>query len=225
MLAEIGELGLALIDAVDREDVIIALATMMHLRRARTELARVAAPARRDFEDNLEIQALLSGVRHAEAAMRCWQSRPLPDEAVLLSTPLGTAVLADAILPPVWDPESDLVVLVGAEVETIGVLLADLGQRRIIALDCAPRGALHVDTVDDLSAVLRTLPEPPAQFVLKAASDACPDLVRAAAAATRTAVAELAELRNQRNASREEALSNQSTRPANPSRRAGVPQR
>ena len=222
LLAEIGELGNALYDAVDREDAIVAIATMMHLRRARSEIMRVTTPARCDVEDNLEIQALLSGVRHAENAMQCWLSRPLPDEAVLLSTPLGTAVLADAILPPVWDPESDLVVVVGAEVETIGVLLADLGQRRIIALDCAPRGAIHVDTVDELAAVLRTLvPDSPAQFVLKAGSDACGDLVRAAAAATRRAFVEFAELRNQRHAACDPALAN--PRPATPG--ITVPQR
>ena len=210
LLAEIADLGLALCDAVEADDVVAAISTMMQLRRARSALARVDAPARLQC-DAAELRALadatglLGGARHAEAAMQRWLERPLPKDSALLATALGTAALADALLPPVWDFETDLVIVVGAEVAAIGEVLADLGQRRIIALDTTPNpdqvalsraGVIHLRAVEEIPAALRTLvPNPPAQFVLKAAAGTG-ELAREVADATRNALSDLRIHRN-----------------------------
>ena len=211
LLVEIGELGGALCDAIERDDVVVAIATMMQLRRARSALARVEAPARLQCEV-AEVQAmakvagLLGAARHAEAAMQGWLERPLPADPALLATALGTAAIADAMLPPVWDFETDLVIVVGAEVAAVGVILADLGQRRIVALDPSPQaepvglsraGVIHVRSVEEIPPVIRTLvPNPPAQFVLKASAATSMELAQEVADATRDTLSDLRIHRN-----------------------------
>src|SRR5258708_27700242 len=119
LLGELGELGGALCGAIAADDVLGAIAAMMQLRRTRAALARVEAPVRlrgdaAELAAMAEVSSLTVDARAAEAAMQRWLERPLPGDARLLATPLGAAVLADTILPVVWDFEADVVVLVGA---------------------------------------------------------------------------------------------------------------
>src|SRR5262245_42394872 len=138
-LADLGELGDALCRAIEAGDACAAIATMMQLRRVRAELVRVEAPVVLGGDPGelaaiREVSTLAVRARAAEAAMVRWLARPLPGDAALLGSPLGIAVLADALLPAVWDVDTDLVVLAGAELAPVAELLGDLGQRRIVML-------------------------------------------------------------------------------------------
>jgi hypothetical protein len=120
-----------------------------------------------------EVSSLTIGARAAETAMQRWLERPLPGDARLLASPLGVAVLADAMLPAVWDFEADAVVLVGARLEPVAELLSAMGQRRMVILDragAAPGGALAVATSDEAVVAMRTMvPAPPTRMALRAA--------------------------------------------------------
>jgi hypothetical protein len=174
LLAEIGELGGALCKAIAADDVLGAVAAMMQLRRTRAAIARVEAPARlRGNADEIaamaEVSSLTIGARGAEAAMQRWLDRPLPSDERLLASPLGVAVLADAILPVVWDFEVDVVVLVGAGVEPIAEILAALGQRRIVIVGGEPSGdAIAVASADEAAVAVRMMvPVPPSRMVVR----------------------------------------------------------
>jgi hypothetical protein len=203
LLGELGELGTALCSAIEADDVLGAIAATMQLRRTRAAIARVEAPAglrgdHRELAALAEISSLTIGARAAEAAMQRWLGRELPDDARLLATPLGAAVLADAMLPVVWDFEVDVVVLVGAELAPIAELLAAVGQRRIILVDAAgtaPATAIEpgepathdaapviavTSAEEAMLAVRMMVPGPPTRMV-----------VRAAPAADRTGLDEL----------------------------------
>lgn len=180
LLDALGDTGDALCAAIEAGDVLAGIATTMQLRRLRSDLARVELPAklRGDTDEILamsEVTAATVRARGAEAAMASWLGRELPPDPTLLSSPLGIAVLADAMLPPVWDFELDLVVLAGAGLEPVAQLLADLGQRRIVLLhsgtDAATIAAMiRVESDDELTSAVRTLvPLPPSQFVLRVA--------------------------------------------------------
>ncbi len=171
-LAEVDQLGGVLCTAIERDDVITAIATTCQLRRTRAALARIDAVApteRRELATLADVAELVVRVRAVEEATRCWLQRPLPGDGALLATPLGTAVLADALLPEVWDFETDLVVLVGGELAPVAAILADLGQRRVVTLGFTAGDAISVASVDELAVAVRTLvPQPPARFVLRA---------------------------------------------------------
>ena len=101
-----------------RGAVVGAIATMYEMRRTRSALSRVEAPQTLQGSGDeaaaiSELAMLVGAARAAEATTKQWLARPLPGDASLLATPLGTAALADSILPEVWDADSDLVVLVG----------------------------------------------------------------------------------------------------------------
>ncbi|HEX3760797.1 MAG TPA: 6-hydroxymethylpterin diphosphokinase MptE-like protein [Kofleriaceae bacterium] len=178
LLAEIGELGGALCGAIEGSDVVRAIAAMMQLRRARAALARVEAPVRlhgdaSELAAMAEVSALTIGARTAEAAMQHWLDRQLPGDARLLGTPLGVAVLADALLPAVWDFEADVVVLIGAGLEPVVEVLSSLGQRRIVILDGAappPGGVVAVASPEEAAIAVRTMtPVPPTRMAVRAA--------------------------------------------------------
>lgn len=183
LLGELGELGEALCDAIEHDDVLNAVAAMMQLRRTRAAIARVEAPARlrgdaAEIEAMAQVSALTIDARTAEAAMQRWSERPLPGDARLLATPLGVAVLADAMLPVVWDFEADVVVLIGSGLEPVCELLGALGQKRLIVFDGTAVGeALAVTTVDELVLATRTMvPGPPTRMVVRAALGTDPEL-------------------------------------------------
>jgi hypothetical protein len=186
LLADLGGLGGSLCSAIEGNDVLGAIAAMTQLRRTRAALARVEAPLRlRGSPDELEamaeVSALTANARVAEAAMQQWIERPLPGDARLLASPLGIAVLADAMLPAVWDFEADLAVLIGAGLEPVADVLGALGQRRIVILDGAgppPGDALPVTSVDEAAIAVRTMvPGPPTRLVVRAALTADPAIV------------------------------------------------
>jgi len=191
-LADVGALGTTLCNAIEAGDVLAGVATMMELRRARSALARVEAPVR--IEANPAVVAALEDVtqslvnaRAAEAAMASWLGRKVPGDAMLLRSPLGVAVLADMMLPEVWDFELDAVVLVGAGLEPVAEILRDLGQRRIVVHEGgAPDGVIATVSNEEVVTAVRTmLPVAPLRFVVRAALgvdrsevDAVKELVR-----------------------------------------------
>src|SRR5580704_713045 len=134
LLGDVGQLGKGLQRAIAGDDVVGAVATMFELRRTRAAIARVEAPAQLAADTDVsaalaEVKARLPDARAAEAAMATWLARPLPGDARLLGSPLGIAVLADVMLPAVWDFETDVVILAGGGLDAVAALLADLGQR------------------------------------------------------------------------------------------------
>ncbi len=202
-LGALGDLGAVLRDAIERDDAVGAIATMYEMRRTRSALARVEAPQTLQGSGDeaaaiSELAMLVGAARAAEATMKQWLARPLPGDASLLATPLGTAALADSILPEVWDADSDLVVLVGAGLGGVAQILSDLGQRRVVTLDGDEVGdALHTHSLEELGAAIRTLvPNPPQQFTLKAALSADRERVEAAADAVRDVLGDLRIHRN-----------------------------
>ena len=202
LLANLGELGEALCAAIDRDDLLAAIAAMMQLRRTRSALARVEAPLAiagelAELEAMADVARLLVNARGAEAVMSHWLRRPLPSDARLLATPLGLAVLADHLLPVSWDFEADLVVLVGAELTPVAELLADLGQRRIVLVHGESPNAICVQTLAELAPAIRTLvPAPPNQFAVRALASTPPGFVEEAVATVRTALQDLRIHRN-----------------------------
>jgi Protein of unknown function DUF115 len=192
LLGEIGELGGALCSAIEGDDVLAAIAAMMQLRSQRAAIARVEAPASLRGEAGelaaiQQVSSLTIAARGAEAAMVRWLARELPGDARLLSSPLGVAVLADAMLPVVWDFEADVVVLVGGALAPVAELLAAVGQRRIVLVDVRDAGdvrnagdagtaarehAICVTSSDEAILAVRTMvPGPPTRMVVRATLD------------------------------------------------------
>jgi hypothetical protein len=205
LLTDLGELGRALCAAIEGDDVLGAIAVMMQLRRTRSELARVEAPIalrgdREEIEAMAQASSLTVNARAAEGAMQRWLARELPSDARLLSTPLGIAALADAMLPAVWDFEADVVALIGAEMAPVAELLTALGQRRIVILDgggAAPADAVAVTSVDEaMIAVRMMVPGPPTRTVVRAALGADPATVEDLIGQLRSALADLRIHRN-----------------------------
>lgn len=202
LLAEVGALGANLAGAIASEDTVGAIATTMQLRTARAALARVEVPAeiagtQHELSAIAEVAELVENARAAELVMEQWLARPLPGDAALLGSALGIAVIADAMLPAVWDLATELVVLVGDEVAPVAELLADLGQRRIIRLGTAPGVGIGVETVDELVTAMRTLsPNPPSQVAVRGAPSARPELVSEVAERAQTTLADLRIHRN-----------------------------
>jgi hypothetical protein len=203
-LAELGELGGVLRDAIQQDDALAAIATMYELRRTRSALARVETPASltgtgEEATAIGEVASLIGNARAAEVTMQQWLGRTMPGDAALLASPLGTAALADSILPEVWDAESDLVVLVGDGLDGVAQILGDLGQRRIVTLDGSRdvENALCTQSVEELSAAIRTLvPNPPQQFTLKAAATVSREQAERAADTVREVLGDLRIHRN-----------------------------
>lgn len=178
LLGELGELGGALCDAIEAGEVLAAIAAMMQLRRTRAAIARVEAPVnlRGDPDERAaiaQVSSLTINARGAEAAMQRWLGRELPGDARLLATPLGVAVLADAMLPAVWDFEADVAVLVGADLEPVAELLDAVGQRRIIVVGgsgATPGNAVAATSVDEVVLAVRMMvPGPPTRMAVRAA--------------------------------------------------------
>ncbi|MFT3694226.1 MAG: DUF115 domain-containing protein [Kofleriaceae bacterium] len=194
VLANIGELGESLRVGIENNDVLGAVSAMFELRRMRSALARVEAPVR--LEANPAVVAALEDLsvamvnaRVTEAMMQKWLARQLPGDATLLRSPLGVAVLADSILPEVWDYELDAVVLVGSGLEPVAQVLRDIGQRRIVIHEGGTvDGVITTQSHDEVTIATRTMiPVPPTRYVVRAAlgierkeTEAVSELVRAA---------------------------------------------
>ncbi len=198
VLSEINVLGDSLCRAIDGDDLVAAISTMMLLRRARSEVARIE-PSTRGLErvsvERLhEVRSSVVQSHGVHGIMREWLARELPPDAELMASPLGVAVLADAMLPAAWDFERDLVVLAGAELAPVAHVLADLGQRRIIMLGDAelPASAIRVQSVEELAIAIHTMtPISPTQLTLRASTSVDPDLVERCASTARDCLGDL----------------------------------
>lgn len=196
-LAEIVHLGQLLCAAIECDDMITAIATMMQLRRARTEIARIDASS--SNVDGVSVDELAS-IRHSveqthvvEDVMQRWLARPLPGDAALLSSAIGVAALADAMLPAAWDFERDVVVLVGDEMAPVAQILADLGQVRMVFLGaCTVPSVVIVHTAAELSLAIRTMtPMAPTQVALRASTSADAELVESCTVVCRDGIGDL----------------------------------
>jgi len=203
LLEDLGQLGEALRLAIEQDDVIGAISAMMQLRSVRSALARVEAPLAikgelAELEAMREVIPHVVRARATEGMMACWLERSIPGDTRLLASPLGIAVLADALLPLSWDFESDLIILVGAELAPVAEVLADLRQKRtVIVGEVAETRAISVRTVEELAPALRTLvPGPPTGFVVRAVAGSDPELVSSIAEAARIAISDLRIHRN-----------------------------
>lgn len=202
LLCDLGKLGDALRVAIEGDDLVAVIAAMMQLRSTRAALARVESPLAiagelAELEAMADVARLLVAARSAEAIMARWLHRAMPTDEHLLATPLGIAVLADSLLPAVWDFEADLVVLVGPELTPVAELLADLGQRRIVQIHGNSPRAISVHAIAELAPAVRTLvPGPPNQFVIRAIAPTPPGFVAEAVATVQTALQDLRIHRN-----------------------------
>jgi hypothetical protein len=105
-LAELVEIGEGLAQAIERGDVLGAIAAGLEARRIRARLAWIApsAPERAaDLAAMADVRALIAQARGAEQIFDRWSARPLPPDLELVQTPMGAAVLAEAMLPAAWD--------------------------------------------------------------------------------------------------------------------------
>jgi len=198
LLAELAALGEVLRGAITAGDVRGAIAAAMRMRGVRAAIGRVEVTDPDVDGDAVRAATALAGhARVAEAAMQRWLARPLPGDAQLLDSPLGVAVLADALLPEVWDFEVDLVVLVGEALAPVAELLAALGQRRIVLHGAARDGAIAVTSPREAIAAVRTMiPGPPSRMVVRGAADSDPELVRELASELREVLSDLRIHRN-----------------------------
>lgn len=203
LLSDLGDLGAALSASVEADDVVAAISAMMQLRSTRAALVRVEAPLA--IAGNLAELEMMSDVishvvraRATEGMMERWLARSRPADARLLASPLGVAVLADALLPAVWDFETDLVVLVGAELAPVAEVLADIGQKRIVMVgDGSPTRAIGVHGVEELAPAIRTLISgPPNRYVVRAPAGYDHAYVTRLADETKNAVSDLRIHRN-----------------------------
>lgn len=197
-LLEIGALGEKLGDSIEHDDLVGAIATMMQLRRARSAVSRVESSSKNldtlDLDVVRMVRSSVARTRGVDEIMRQWLGRDLPADGTLLASPLGVAVLADAMLPASWDFERDLVLLVGAELAPVAHLLADVGQQRIVVLaECElPGGAIGARSVEEVVLAIRTMtPMAPTQVTLRASASADRELVESCSAAARDGLADL----------------------------------
>ena len=205
LFGEFGQLGDALCDAILGNDVVGAIAAMMQLRRTRAAISRVEAPLRvrgdrAELEAMSQVAALTISARGAEAAMQEWLARDVPGDVRLLASPLGIAVLADVMLPVVWDFEADVVALVGPGLEPVAEVLSALGQRRIVILDgiaAPPEPAIAVTSIDEAALAVQTMvPGPPTRVVVRAALGADATAVAALVERLRGVISDLRVHRN-----------------------------
>jgi hypothetical protein len=197
-LAEIGHLGDLLCAAIEREDMVTAIATMMQLRRSRTDISRIDASVQGiELVDPVAIEVARAAVARTQAIgdiMGQWLARPLTPDAQLLQIPLGVAIVADAMLPAAWDFERDVAVLVGNELADVAQILVDLGQLRVVFLGDAPVPAsvITVHSAEELGSAMRTMtPMAPHQVALRATIDADPELVEKCSTMSRDSLADL----------------------------------
>ena len=113
-------------------------------------------------------------------------------------------VLADAILPVVWDFEIDVAVLIGAGLEPVAEVLSSLGQRRLVIVNgagagagAAPAGALCVESADEALVAVRTMvPMPPTRLALRSALGCDPGEIESLVDKLRDVLADLRIHRN-----------------------------
>ena len=123
---------------------------------------------------------LLQSCTLGESAFDRWHKRPLPDDDELLKAPNGATYLADAILPPAWNYETDLTIFVGCDFAAVARELHRIGQKRIVFYlptqnddRTIPKQSISVHTIDELASAVRTMqPRAPTRVVIRCASSA-----------------------------------------------------
>jgi len=163
-------------DAMDRgadEAAVRQQVDATRLARARLQkaqaLARSAQPPQ--SAEGLEVMKRLKAgtdrIRLGELALQQWLARPLPGLDELLAHPDGPARLVDHLLLPGWNPDYDVVVLMGADTAPLATDLAARGNRRILVMlrdDEDPAGfpprAFVVGSVDELLGTLQEFTDP-----------------------------------------------------------------
>jgi len=203
LLGDLGDLGDALSVAIENDDVVSAISATMQLRSTRAAFERVEAPlaiagSLAELQVMTDVAGGIGRARAAEEMMQRWLGRAIPGDSVLVGSPLGVAVMADSLLPAVWDFETDLVVLVGAALAPVAEVLADIGQKRIIIVgDVAETRAINIHEVEELAPAIRTLISgPPNRLTVRAYAGTDRDLTQKIADETKNAVSDLRIHRN-----------------------------
>jgi Protein of unknown function DUF115 len=165
VLADLAALGEVMIDAIESGDDARLLASLQMARGLRARLGGGRALAEAEagsLADVQRVRRLLDAAHVAEAIADRWLARPLPSPGELLASPGGDVLLADSLLPAVWDFDLDLVILVGGDVAPLASALRRLGQQRIVWFDRGGDGgsdpstdAQYVQDEDELAAVIR----------------------------------------------------------------------
>lgn len=206
-LAELVDVGAGMAQAIEHDDVLGAIAAGLEARRIRGRLAWIA-PAAPEHAAELaamaDARALIAQARGAEQILERWAARPLPPDQELVKSPLGAAVLAEAMLPASWDFDADLVVLIGDGLDGVGEVLSALGQRRIMVIEpegapvaVAPAWAAIARTDDEIARAVRTMdPLPPQRVAVRALGDDAPARATAIAEVVRTTLSDLRVHRN-----------------------------
>ena len=171
-LTHLAALGGAMTKAVAARDVVAAISVSHHARAARARLISVTPKApttSAEISAMADAKLLMPAVRTAEAIFDKWRTRDVPTDDVLASTPLGAAILADALLPAAWDFGADVAVLVGDGFERVAEILLAVGQRRLIVVGAdAPEGALSLVDAEEVGRAVRTMdPDPPQRFSVR----------------------------------------------------------
>ena len=171
-LTHLVALGGAMSKAVAARDVVAAIAVSHHARSARARLISITPKpptTSAEISAMADAKMLMPSVRVAEVIFDRWRTRQLPSDDVLASTPLGAAILADALLPSAWDFGADVAVLVGDGFERVAEILLAVGQRRLIVVgNNAPAGALSLVDAEEAGRAVRTMdPDPPKRFSVR----------------------------------------------------------
>ncbi|HEY4057137.1 MAG TPA: 6-hydroxymethylpterin diphosphokinase MptE-like protein [Kofleriaceae bacterium] len=197
-LTQVCSLGEILCDAIERDDLIAAISTMMQLRRARTNVLRVdvssASLEKVDADSLRTVRASLERSNAVEAIMEQWLGRAIPADAQLLSDPVGIAVVADMLLPTAWDFERELVILAGAEMAPVAELLSDVGQRRIVFFGegDVPANVVKVRSFEEMHLAIRMMtPVAPERLVVRGSESAGHELIKKCAEVGMNAMSEL----------------------------------
>ncbi|MBI4509590.1 MAG: motility associated factor glycosyltransferase family protein [Deltaproteobacteria bacterium] len=126
--------------AVHHADYRIIRPLVHRFRKERAELGDVrdklgSAPppmTPRGIETLVQMREFTERIRLGEEAAKAWFQRPLPPDEELLETQEGIELMVDVLLPPTWDVEKDVVVLLGTGGERVAAELVARGQKRLL---------------------------------------------------------------------------------------------
>ena len=114
------------------------------------------------------LRAATTRSRSSEGALLGWLGRPEPAlERVLAGQGAAVAAVVDRLLLPAWDPDGDVVLLLGADTAPLAAELAHRGQRRVVVLlredesgAKFPAAAFVVHSPDELADTVQGFTDP-----------------------------------------------------------------